>query len=77
MSTALVPVIVVFVALLVSYVAHRRSTSAFDYQCRNCGNVFHLLPLLATVSPHRLGGRKYVRCALCGARTWVTRVPKN
>jgi DNA-directed RNA polymerase subunit RPC12/RpoP len=77
MSRPLVAVVVVFGALLVSYVANRRTTSEFDYRCSNCGNVFRLSPLLATVSPHRVGGRKYVRCTLCGARTWVTRVPKN
>jgi DNA-directed RNA polymerase subunit RPC12/RpoP len=77
MSRALLPIVVILFALLISYVAHRRTASLLEYRCSNCGNVFHLSPIEATISPHRLGGRKYARCALCGARTWVTRLPKG
>jgi DNA-directed RNA polymerase subunit RPC12/RpoP len=74
MSRALVLVIVVLLALGISYAVHRRTARTRKYRCMNCGNIFRLSPLLATISPHRLGGRKYTSCPLCGARSWVTPV---
>ena len=76
MSRAFLPVVIILIALLGSYAVQRRTTNAFDYRCMNCGNVFSLSPFVAVVSPHRLRGRKFARCPLCGTRSWVTRVPK-
>jgi hypothetical protein len=76
MSRALVLVAVLLLGFFVSYLVHRRTMNAFDYRCMNCGNIFSISPLLATVTPHRLGGRKLARCSLCGLRSWVTPIPK-
>lgn len=49
----------------------------YDWQCESCGHTFTLSPIVAALAPHRMGGRKLVRCPSCGARTWATPVPKS
>ncbi len=72
----LLPVVLIAVAFAGSYVVQRGRASQYNYRCDNCGNVFSLSPLTATVAPHRMG-QKRVRCPSCGARSWATPVPKT
>lgn len=51
--------------------------SRFNWRCGNCGHVFILSPLKATLLPHSFGGRKFTRCPNCGVRSWVSPVAKN
>jgi DNA-directed RNA polymerase subunit RPC12/RpoP len=52
-------------------------SSRFDWRCENCGHTVTVSPVAAALSPHRVGGKKYARCPDCGARSWLTPVPKG
>jgi ribosomal protein S27AE len=55
--------------------------SRHDWECEKCGHIFSISPLAATFLPHSFGnsfgGRKLAKCPNCGARSWVTAVPKQ
>lgn len=77
MNTAIVPVVVIGIALVAQLVVQQGITSRYDYRCGNCGQRFSLTPLAASIVPHRFGGSKFVKCPHCGVRSWVTPVPKQ
>lgn len=73
MDRAIVPIIVICLALLIQVV----SAGRYDWRCESCGHVFSVSPLAAALLPHRFGGRKLAKCPSCGVRSWVTPVPKQ
>jgi DNA-directed RNA polymerase subunit RPC12/RpoP len=75
MLKGLLPVVLILAAFAVQYVVQRGRAGQYDYKCQNCGNVFSLPPLTASLAPHRMG-QKRVRCPSCGIRSWATPVPK-
>ncbi|MDR2984992.1 MAG: zinc ribbon domain-containing protein [Nocardiopsaceae bacterium] len=77
MDPAITPVIIVAVAFAAQLIFQRSLTSRYDYQCGHCGQTFSLAPWMASVAPHRFGGRKFVACPHCGVRSWVSPVPKQ
>jgi DNA-directed RNA polymerase subunit RPC12/RpoP len=77
MDAAIIPVAVIGVGFVAQFVFQQGMTSRYDYQCGNCGRTFSLTPLAASVAPHRFGGSKFVKCPYCGARSWVSPVPKQ
>ena len=77
MQQGLVTFVVIAAAFLVQFYIQRGVTSRYDYQCGNCGRAFELTPLAASLAPHRMGGRKFVRCPSCGSWSWVSPVPKE
>ena len=76
MSSALIPVIVVVLGFGVNLLVQQTLTSRYDYRCDRCAATFSLSPATAAGAPHKMGGAKYVKCPNCGARSWVTPVPK-
>jgi DNA-directed RNA polymerase subunit RPC12/RpoP len=68
----LAPVIVIAGGFAVSFIVQKGRTSRYEYRCENCGNVFSLSPLTASVAAHRMG-QKWVRCPGCGVRSWAQR----
>jgi DNA-directed RNA polymerase subunit RPC12/RpoP len=77
MDPVITPVILVAVAFTAQFMFQRVMTSRYDYLCGNCGQTFSLTPLTASIAPHRFGGSKFVKCPHCGARSWVSPVPKQ
>lgn len=72
MDKAVIPIVIFAVAFSAQFfLASRR-----DWQCGNCGHIFSLSPIAATLMPHSFGGRKLVRCPNCGALGWASPVPK-
>lgn len=76
MSSALIPVIVVVLGFGVNLLIQQNLTSRYGYRCDRCGATFSLAPAAAAIAPHKMGGAKYVKCPICGVRSWVTPVPK-
>ncbi len=76
-SAGALPVIVVVGALLVSFLVQKRLSSHYDYRCEGCGHTFSLSPVAMVVAPHRIGGRKWVKCPSCGRLSWVTPVSRE
>ena len=77
MDPALIPIIVIPLGFLVQLVVQQGITSRYDYHCDNCGQTFSLNPVVASITPHRFGGSKFAKCPHCGARSWVSPVPKQ
>jgi len=77
MSPVVIPLIVVACGFTVNYLFQRSRSSRYDYRCETCGENFSLSPLAGAVAPHRIGGRKWVRCPRCGALSWATPVLKS
>lgn len=75
MLTEMLPVVLIAAGFAAQYVVQRGRTRQYDYRCGNCGNVFSLSPLAASLAPHRMG-QKWVRCPRCGVRSWATPVAK-
>ncbi len=73
MHTAYFPIVLV-VVVFTSQVA---LASQRDWKCSNCGHVFSIPPLKASLLPHSFPMRKLATCPSCGARTWVSPVPKQ
>ncbi len=77
LSKALIPLLVIAAGFLANYFVQRNRSAAFDYRCDSCGETFSLSPLAGAIAPHRLVGRKWIRCPRCGSFSWVTPVPKG
>lgn len=73
MDGILIPIIIIPLALGAQLLFARR----YDWRCQNCGHVFSLSPLTATLMPHSFGGRKLAKCPSCGVRSWVSPVRKQ
>lgn len=76
-KSAVVPLLVIFVGFLVNWAFQQNRSASYNYRCDNCGHIFGLSPLASAVSPHRIGGRKWIRCPDCGAFSWATPIPKS
>lgn len=73
MDGALIAIVVIPLALGTQFVV----ASRYDWRCQSCGQIFSLSPVAAALMPHSFGGRKLSKCPDCGARTWVSPVPKR
>jgi predicted RNA-binding Zn-ribbon protein involved in translation (DUF1610 family) len=76
MHSSLVPVIVIVVVLALYVVAQAVLNRNSEFQCGQCGETFAISPFVAALTPHRFS-QKLATCPHCGARTWVSRVPKD
>jgi DNA-directed RNA polymerase subunit RPC12/RpoP len=76
-KSAVVPLLVIAVGFLVNYALQRNRSTLYNYRCENCGQIFSLSPLTGAVSPHRIGGRKWIRCPGCRSFSWATPIPKS
>lgn len=73
MSGVLIPIVLVVAVFL----AQLAFVSQRDWKCENCGHVFRISPVTASFLPHSFPMRKLTTCPHCGARTWVSPVPKQ
>lgn len=76
-SPGFIPLIVIAVGFIGNYLFQRNRSSQYDYSCDKCAETFNLPPLAGAIAPHRIGGRKWVRCPHCGAFSWATPVLKG
>ena len=77
MVQVLIVVVVVAAAFALQLFVQQGITNKYDYQCGKCGATFSMSPVQASIAPHRLGGSKYTKCPSCGARSWVSPVPRQ
>lgn len=76
MPGSLTLAIVIVVVLALSVVAQTMMNRNSEFQCGQCGEKFAISPFVAALTPHRFS-QKLATCPHCGARTWVSRVPKD
>ncbi len=77
MVVQFLPLMIVGVAFILMVLWNRTiNRNTIGYQCSNCGEIFTIDPLTATIAPHSFG-KKYVRCPHCGQMSWAVPVPKQ
>ena len=72
----LLGVLIIPIAIIILIVLKSAMGKSIQYQCENCGQLFHIPPIDGIVAPHSMG-RKYVKCPNCGMATWASPVCKN
>lgn len=76
-GSGLIALVVIAAGFIINYLFQRGRSNQYDYCCGQCEETFSLSPLTGAFAPHRMGGRKWVRCPHCGALSWATPIPKG
>ncbi|MDA8101384.1 MAG: hypothetical protein M0Z34_00275 [Nitrospiraceae bacterium] len=68
--------VVVLVVMAGSIGVQAMRRGSIEYECQECHAHFSPSPVLAALTPHRLG-QKLLTCPNCRTRTWATPVPRD